>query len=58
MTLSFEETVEQLKRLDEQTLLELFDLSSEEIVELMRDTIEANYDFYYEQIQETTDSSA
>lgn len=52
MTLTFEELVERLKGFDELTLLEMFELSSEEIVELMRDEIEINYDYYYEQITE------
>ena len=47
---TFEELVEQLKTYDELTLLEMFDLSSEEIVELMRDELEINYDFYYKQV--------
>ena len=47
---TFEELVEQLKTYDELTLLEMFDLSSEEIVELMRDELEVNYDFYYKQV--------
>lgn len=52
---TFEELVEQLKTYDELTLLEMFDLSSEEIVELMRDELEVNYDFYYKQVFETNE---
>lgn len=53
MNYTLEELVERLKTFDELTLLELFDLSSEELVEMMRDEIEVNYEFYNEQVQET-----
>lgn len=48
--LTLEEVKERLKQYDEQTLLELFDLSSEELVELMSDTIEENFDYFYGQV--------
>jgi hypothetical protein len=38
--LTFKELKERLKRLDEITLLELLDLTSEELVELLADVIE------------------
>jgi ornithine carbamoyltransferase len=38
--LTFEELKERLKQLDEMTLLELLDLTSEELVELLSDQIE------------------
>lgn len=38
--LTFEELKERLKRLDEITLLEILDLTSEELVELLADVIE------------------
>lgn len=53
MNLTFEEVVDRLKRFDETTLLELFDLSSEELVDMMRDHIEDNFEFFHEQVQET-----
>lgn len=58
MNLTFEEVVERLKRFDETILLEMFDLSSEELVDMMRDEIEENIEYYHEQVQETTDYSA
>jgi hypothetical protein len=50
MAKSFEDLIEELKRLDELTLLELFDLSSEELVELLRDEIEQNQEYYATQV--------
>lgn len=38
--LTFEELKERLKQLDEMTLLELLDLTSEELVEILSDQIE------------------
>ncbi len=38
--ITFEETCERLKRLDEITLLEVLNISSEEIVDRFRDLIE------------------
>lgn len=51
--MSLEELVEELKRYDELTLLELFDLSSEELVELLRDEIEQNQEYYTSQVDPT-----
>ena len=47
---TLEEVKERLKTLDELTLCELFDLSSEELVELMTDKIEEDFDFYHGQV--------
>jgi hypothetical protein len=43
-TLTLEELKERLKRLDEMSLLELLDVTSEEIVEYFEDRVEDNYD--------------
>lgn len=51
----FDEVLQRLKRLDEITLLELLDISSEELVDRFEDLIEQDYEFYAEQVQETTD---
>ncbi len=42
--LTLQELQEMLKRLDELSLLELLDITSEEIVEMFIDRIENNYD--------------
>lgn len=42
MSLTFEELKEKLKRLDEITLLELLDISSDDLVERFYDIIEDN----------------
>ena len=44
MTLTLLELQERLKRLDELSLLELLNITSEEIVEMFIDRIEDNYD--------------
>lgn len=43
MATTFPELVEWLKTLDEVTLLELLDISSEELLERFEDKIEENY---------------
>lgn len=43
-TLTLKELQERLKRLDELSLLELLDITSEEIVEMFIDKIEDNFD--------------
>jgi hypothetical protein len=43
-TLTLKELQERLKRLDELSLLELLDITSEEIVEMFVDKIEDNFD--------------
>ena len=42
--LTLEELKERLKRVDELTLLELLDISSEDLVELLEYEIEKNFD--------------
>lgn len=44
MKLTFEEIVERLKKIDEIVLLEMFRLSSEDLVDRFRDLIEADPD--------------
>ena len=43
-SLTLQELKERLKRLDELSLLELLDVTSEEIVEMFVDRIEENFD--------------
>lgn len=50
MTLTLLELQERLKRLDEISLLELLDITSEEIVEMFIDRIEDNYDRLLEEV--------
>lgn len=50
MSLTLEEVKERLKQFDEQTLLELFDLSSEELVEHYSELIEENIEYFYGQV--------
>lgn len=57
MAMTFEELLDALKRLDEMTLLELLEVSSEEIVEKFRDEIEENYDYFYGQVKEDESDS-
>lgn len=44
MSMTYQDLEERLKRLDELTLLELIDVSSEEIVDRFGDIIEARFD--------------
>lgn len=57
MSLTLEEVKARLKTLDELTLLELFDLSSEELVEHYEELIEENFEFYNEQVASQDDSA-
>lgn len=49
-SLTLQELKERLKRLDELSLLELLNVTSEEIVELFEDRIEDNYDTLLEEV--------
>jgi hypothetical protein len=49
-SLTLQELKERLKRLDELSLLELLDVTSEEIVEMFVDRIEDNYDRLLEEV--------
>jgi hypothetical protein len=51
MTLTFEEIKERLKRLDEVTLLEVLNISSEELVERFDDIIQERADELEEELQ-------
>ena len=44
MALTFVDLCDELKKLDETTLLELLDISSEEIINKFQDKIEDNFD--------------
>ena len=55
--ITFEELKERLKQLDELTLLDLLGVTSEELVEKFEDTIEEDFDYYYEQVKEESDST-
>lgn len=57
MALTLEEIKERLKRLDELTLLELLEVSSEELVERFDDIIEDNYERYEEEVTEAQDQA-
>ena len=48
--LVFEEVLEELKRVDEITLLEMLDVTSEEIVNHFRDKIEDNIDKFQQYV--------
>lgn len=50
MQRTFQELCEDLKKFDETTLLELLDISSEEIVNKFQDKIEENLDKLLEEI--------
>lgn len=52
MTLLYIELKEKLKQIDEVTLLELFELNSELLVELCSDYIEDNYDKLLKEVEE------
>ena len=58
MTITFEELKQQLKRLDEVTLLEVLDIASEDIVNRFQDLIEERYDELIEEFPEEEDTSA
>ena len=52
MALTLEEVKARLKTLDELTLLELLDLSSEELVERFEDVIEQDFDYFERQVSD------
>jgi hypothetical protein len=49
--LTLEELKERLKRVDELTLLELLDISSEDLVELLEYEIEKNFDKLKQEVE-------
>ena len=55
MNLTFEDVCDRLKQLDEITLLEILDISSEEIVDRFRDLIENKFDDFKEELSDETD---
>lgn len=52
MAMTFAELVRQLKEYDELTVLELLEISAEDIVERFQDKIEDRFDYIEEQISE------
>lgn len=52
MSLTLEEVKERLKRLDEITLLEVLNISSEELVERFEDLIEEKFDDFQKDLEE------
>ena len=52
MALTYEETKERLKRLDEVTLLEVLEISSEDIVERFGDLIEDKLELLEEELDD------
>ena len=55
---TFEEICEILKGTDEITLLELLDISSEEIVEKFRDLIEDKLEFFQQDLEDEEDDDS
>lgn len=55
MSLTFEDIKDRLKRLDELTLLEVLDISSEEIVDRFEDFIEERFDHFEQELEEIED---
>ena len=55
---TFEEICEILKETDEITLLELLDISSEEIVEKFRDLIEDKLEFFQQDLEDEEDDDS
>ena len=55
MALTFVDLCDELKKLDETTLLELLDISAEEIVNKFQDKIEDNFDHLLLLIEENQD---
>lgn len=49
---TFDEICEQLKETDEITLLEVLNISSEEIIERFQDFIESKLDFFQKDLEE------
>ncbi len=58
MNLTFEEIKERLKQFDELTLCEILEISSDDLVERFDDIIEENIEYFYEQVEETSDRAA
>lgn len=56
MTITFEELKERLKTLDEITLLEVLNLSSEDLVETFESRIEARMDEFMHEFENDDDS--
>ena len=52
MALTFTELLERLKKVDEISLLEILDISSEDLVDRFPDLIEAKYDEIVEEFPE------
>lgn len=52
MAMTFAELVRQLKEYDELTVLELLEISAEDIVERFSDKIEERFDYLEEQVSE------
>lgn len=52
MAMTFAELVRQLKEYDELTVLELLEISAEDIVERFGDKIEERFDYLEEQVSE------
>lgn len=55
MATTLTELMEKLKRVDEVSLLEILDISSEEIVDRFQDLIEGKYEELVDEFQEPTD---
>ena len=51
LSLTLQELQDRLKRFDEITLLELLDITSEELVEAFTDRIEDNYDRLVDEVE-------
>ena len=58
MNLTLEELKEQLKNLDELTLLEKLEITSEELVETYSDLISERYDTLIEEYEEEDDNTS
>lgn len=54
--LTLPELFDRLKQVNEVDLLELLDVSSEELVDRFQDIIEERYEFLYGQFEEETDT--
>ena len=51
MSMTLEEVKEKLKQFDEVTLLEIFDITSEELVERFSDLIEEREEYFIKEIE-------
>ena len=52
MSLTFEDVVIKLKQIDEVSLLEVLQISSEDIVDRFEDRIESRYDYLIDELQD------